>query len=294
MAKKTVQLNETQIQELKQYAERLVQLQTEIASNDALSVNHAKIALKLVIEAGGILNKMKELLKHGEWEKWATENITCISKSTRVNYMKLAKESAKVQHTGFLTDVNSLRQAYIRVGIINKKPDTKPTVEEPANVELPKAEPAIPPDEKALSPEKMKETDRVQYDERQNQARQQCHMFIRKKFDASKGVNWNLSKWTVKDNKPCSGDAANIGAALLRELQEWVAVREFPTLVSEDEVCAKAGTVLSEVVNAIILANTKHQTPNLLRLMDITAPIPLEANRQTVEVLEVVEPTLGE
>ncbi len=69
-------------------------------------------------------------------------------------------------------------------------------------------------------------------------------------------MNWNLAAWTVKDNKPCSGDGVNHGAALFRELQEWVAIREFTSLTLEDEVSEKAGIVLAEVVNTIILANT--------------------------------------
>ncbi|MGA9452724.1 MAG: DUF3102 domain-containing protein [Verrucomicrobiia bacterium] len=265
---------------LKQYAEEVNQLQTEIASNDALSIKHGKVALNLVIKAGGILNEAKKLVKHGGWGKWVSENVTGISKRTAENYMKLAKKAAETQYVALLDGAQSLREAYIRVGIINEKPDT-----EHPDSEQPTPENA----EGEITPEKMKKTDKVQYDAKLNEARQKIRTFVRNTIDASKRINWNLSTWTIKNNKPCSGDGANCGAALFRDLQDWVAKREFSTLTREDEVCAKAGIVLSEVVTTIILANTmtKLEVTPEVKLMDIVPPYSMELDRQPVEVVEM-------
>ena len=273
------ELVEQDKQKLKQMAEEVNQLHTEIASNDALSSKHGKIALNLAIKAGGILNEMKALLKHGNWEKWASENVTCISKRTRTNYMKLAKKAANVQYVALLTDAESLRQAYIRVGIINEKTNAEPASPEPIAAE---------PAKKAMSPEKMKETDKVQYDTKLNEARQKFRTIVRNKIDTSNRVNWNLSTWTVKNNKPCSGDGSNFGAALFHELQDWVAKREYSSLTHEDEISTKTGIVLSEVVKSFILANTttKSETTFEGKVEDIVPPFSMELNPQPVEVVE--------
>jgi hypothetical protein len=242
------QLNETQIQQLKQYAEQVNQLHTEIVSNDAISISHSKIALNLVINAGGILNKMKELVGHGKWGKWASENVTCMCPRTRTNYMKLAQKVANGQHDAVLNDVQSVRQAYKRVGIINGK--TKP--------EQTPVEPLTPVAmEKKMTPAKVKEKHKGQYDLTWNQERQNAIIQVRLTIDAEKRVNWNLSNWTIKNNRPCSGDEANHGAALFDTLKAWVANCDFAeTLTREDEINMKAGIVLTEVVKSFIGATT--------------------------------------
>lgn len=272
---------------LKQYAQELKQLQTDIESNDALSVNHSKAALNLVIKAGGILIEAKKLVKHGGWEKWVSANVPTISKRTAENYMTLAKKAADPQYVALLTDAANLRQAYIRVGIINKtrttkQPDPEQSTPEGAESDTPDN------DEVEITPEEMKETDKVQYDANLNEARQSIRTHVRKHIDASTRLNWNLATWTVKDNKPCSGDGANCGAALFRELQEWVAIREFTSLTLQDEVSAKAGIVLSEVIKTIILANTTPQadsTPEV-NLADFVSQFSMEVNAQPVEAVE--------
>ena len=110
---------------LTQYAQELKQLQTDIETNDALSIKHGKVALNLVIKAGGILIEAKKLVKHGGWEKWVSANVPTISKRTSENYMRLAKKAANPQYVALLTDAENLRQAYLRVGIINSTPATE-------------------------------------------------------------------------------------------------------------------------------------------------------------------------
>jgi hypothetical protein len=80
--KRNTKLNETEIQQLKQYAEQVNQLQTDIESNDALSIKHGKMALDLALKAGGILIEAKKLVKYGTWEKWVAESVPHISKRT--------------------------------------------------------------------------------------------------------------------------------------------------------------------------------------------------------------------
>jgi len=278
--KRNTKLTETEIQQLKQYAEQVNQLQTEIQSNDKLSAQHSKVALELAIKAGGFLNEAKGLLKHGTWVKWLAENVACISKRTAENYMRLAKKAAETQHVALLTEAESLRQAYIRVGIINGKPKTEEPVAEPVNTD---------PAKKAMSPKIMKEKDKVQYDAKWNEARQTAILHVRKTIESSNKVNWSLSKWTVKNNKPCSDDEANYGAALFNELKVWVAKREYEAVTLEDEISTKAGIVLSEVVKSFILANTTTATeaPLVPPLAEIAPNYGMEFNRQPVEVAEL-------
>ncbi|MGA2179611.1 MAG: DUF3102 domain-containing protein [Verrucomicrobiota bacterium] len=282
--KRNTKLTEAEIQQLKQYAEQVNQLQTEIQSNDKLSAHHSKVALELAIKAGGFLNAAKGLLKHGAWKKWLAENVACICKRTAQNYMKLAKKVEERQYVALLTEAESLRQAYIRVGIINEKSDTEPANTEPANTEPTVAEPA----NKAMSPEKMKEKDKAQYDAKRNEARQKAILHVRETINASNKLNWNLSTWAVKNDKPCSGDEANYGAALFNELKTWVAKHEFQDLTREDEIITKTGIVLSEVVKSFILANTTTATeaPLVPPLAEIAPNYVMEFNGQSVEVAE--------
>lgn len=278
--KRNTKLNETEIQQLKQYAEELNQLQTDIESNDALSIKHGKAALELALKAGGVLIEAKKLVKHNDWEKWLSENVKGISIRTAQNYMKLAKKAAETQYIALLTEAESLRQAYICVGIIKEKINTEQTGTEQSTPENAEGE---------ITPEKMKKTDKGQYDAKLNEARQKIQTFVRNTIDASKRINWNLSTWTIKNNKPCSDDGANFGAALFHDLRNWVAKREFTSLTHEDEICAKAGIVLSEIVTTIILANTttKPEVTPEVKLMDIVPPFSMELNRQPVEVAEM-------
>ena len=278
---------------LTQYAQELKQLQTDIETNDALSIKHGKVALNLVIKAGGILIEAKKLVKHGGWEKWVSANVPTISKRTSENYMRLAKKAANPQYVALLTDAENLRQAYLRVGIINSTPATEQRADGQPGPEQSTPDGAegdnAPDDDKAtITPETMKETDKVQYDANLNEARQSIRKHVRQTIDSSNRVNWNLAAWTVKDNKPCSGDRANHGAALFRELQEWVAIREFTSLTLEDEVSEKAGIMLVEVVNSLILANS---TPNADTKPEVTLEnaarhFSMELNPHTVEAVD--------
>ena len=252
---------------LKQYADELNQLQTDIESNKALSIKHGKLTLQFALKAGAILRGAKKIIPHGDWEKWVKTNVKGIEIRTAQNYMKLAEMAAETKHVAFLEAAESLREAYIEFGIIEKK-ETKPKSES----------------DPKMTPQRMKEEDRVQYDAKWNVARQTALTHVRNTIEATKQVNWNLSTWTVKNNKPRSGDETNYGAALFASLKTWVGKREFKSdLTYEDEVTTKAGIVLAEVVKTIILANA---TPEP-EIADAIRNYSLELNPQPVPVADV-------
>ena len=299
MKTKTVALTENQKQELNGYAAQVNLLQTEIVTNDNIAIQHGKKSLGLAIQAGGFLIKAKEIAGHTNWKKWVADNISSVSIRTVQNYMKLAKKAEDPQYASLVDDAGTLRAAYIRVGIYSKKSTSRPTATEPTasgNVvtENPTVPPTTPPEapsekgEDDIAPAKMKEKDAAQYQEKCNIMRQKAILDVRKTIEASNKLNWNLSTWTVKNNKPCSGDAANFGAALFNELKKWVAKQEYQELTREDEVFTKTGIVLSEVVKSFITANTK-TTPEGSGLVNLSELIPTfsyEVNPQPVEAVE--------
>lgn len=78
------------------------------------SARSGKAAIVAAIECGKLLNKAKDSVKHGEWEKWLLDNCGDISQETARKWMVLAKSN----HGGNLEDCNGLRQAYIACGIL--------------------------------------------------------------------------------------------------------------------------------------------------------------------------------
>jgi hypothetical protein len=63
---------------------------------------------------GTKLAEAKKLVGHGNWCEWLAKSCPDISEKTAQNYMRLSK----AQHVADLKTHNSLRQAYLAVGII--------------------------------------------------------------------------------------------------------------------------------------------------------------------------------
>lgn len=292
MKTKKVQLTETQIQQLKLCAEQVNLLQTEIKTNDTLAVRHSKKSLGFAIKAGQYLNEAKKLLGHGKWEKWLSENVTCICKRTAENYMKLAKAATKAQYVALLTEADSLRQAYKRVGIINEKAKTEEATD--GNV----VPPATAPTETAsktknteaeITPEKVKETDKAQYDMKLNEAYARIRESVRSKIENANLIDWHLSTWAVEDNTLCSGDEANHGAALVQELQNWAGKLECSSITPEDEFSAKLGIVLTEVVAQFIAAINPTTTEAASTGEGLVPPLSSELMSLAKESVSLVE-----
>jgi len=273
-SKNNTQLTETQKQELDGYAAEVNLLQTKIVSNDNIAANLAKTTFELAIKAGNYLRKAKKLAGHGNWQKWVKENVPSISKKTVENYMRVAEEAEA--DASFFSETEGLRQAYVRVGICNAKPESESVEAEAVNPET----------ESSDSPTEIKKTNKGQYDNKRNEVRQKAISHVREAITGADKVNWNLSAWTVINDKPCSDEEANYGAALFEILQEWVSKREHKDLRPEDEISTKTGVVLNEVVKSFILAN--QTTGANISLSQIAPDFAMELNPERPEVAETV------
>lgn len=247
-------------QKLKQYADELNQLQMDIESNNALSVKHGKIVLELALKAGAILCQAKQFLRggvwKGNWQKWIEENVKGITVRTAQNYMRVATELAIEQervknktefgkqdmtkHVSFLAECEGLREAYIVAGIIKK----------PKMVDM-----AVMPAENDTTPKRMKDENKCLYGQKLSEARSKMIQRIRNEIKGAKRVNWDLSTWTIKNDKPCSGDESNFAAKLFNSLLAYLSLRNCSDITREDEVESKAAIIVSEVIKTIILAN---------------------------------------
>ena len=275
---------EQQNNALKQHAQQLNQLQGEIESNDALSVKHGKITLELALRAGAILLEAKKLVPYGEWESWLADNVKGIALRTAQNYMKLAQEVAiekervdckrkfgksDTQYVSFLADCEGLREAYLVAGVIKK----------PKMVDA-----AVMPVENNMTPERMKAENKSLYCQKVSDARirmaKYFHAVITKK---AKGVNWNLSQWSIRDNKLVSSDEnmTNVNG-LVRSLVADVNLRRHSELTREDEIGHKTGVVITELLKALVVANS----PTESEADDDASQFSMELNPEPAEAVE--------
>lgn len=280
------QLTETQKQELSGYAEQVTEFQTQIVSNDNIAVQHGKKSLELAIKAGETLCAAKNLVKHGEWEKWVTENVPTVSKRTVENYMKLAKKAKEPGYATLVDDAGTLRAAYIRVGIYNKTPAPEPVKTEQPNPENADGETEAKAEDET-TPAKMKEENKGQYDAKWNEARQNAISHVRKAITEAEKVNWDLSTWEVINSVPRSDEEANHGAALFESLKIWAAKHEYKGLKREDEIITKTGVILNEVVKSFILATNTEETHHSLQSL-------AESGRGFSMVVNSVVPSIAE
>jgi hypothetical protein len=95
-----------------------------------------RIRVAHAVECGRALSGLKDLLKHGDWDRWVQDQCA-LSRSTANRYMRLAS------HADRLTRYMTIREAYIAAGVINPKqrdppPQALPSAEgdSTANAEL--------------------------------------------------------------------------------------------------------------------------------------------------------------
>ncbi|HZV36616.1 MAG TPA: DUF3102 domain-containing protein [Verrucomicrobiae bacterium] len=120
---KTKRLNVTadQSNQLKKLAREIRQLYTNTNALVRSAQEKGRAAIAEAILCGQKLNEAKKIVGHGGWMKWLKQHCKGVHFNTASRYMRLANSS----HVVNLKDFNSLRQAYIGVGIIeDSEPET--------------------------------------------------------------------------------------------------------------------------------------------------------------------------
>jgi hypothetical protein len=74
----------------------LTELAARINEAHEALVSAQKGTLEYAIKTGELLQEAKNKLKHGEWSKWLELNCPNISARTATDYMKLARNQARV------------------------------------------------------------------------------------------------------------------------------------------------------------------------------------------------------
>ena len=72
------------------------------------------VRVRHAVACGQALAQLKELLKHGDWDRWVVEQCA-LSRATANRYMRLASRSDR------LTRYMTIREAYIATGVINPR-----------------------------------------------------------------------------------------------------------------------------------------------------------------------------
>jgi hypothetical protein len=105
----------TRDEQLSSFAIQLTACHLDIEKQNVLSMNHGKKALESAKHAGKILNEAHKHFKcAGDWARWVKANLP-FSDTTAWRYMKLANFTCEI------TDAETIREAYIRLGVVKKK-----------------------------------------------------------------------------------------------------------------------------------------------------------------------------
>lgn len=233
-------------QKLKKYAEELNQLQAEIQKSDVLCIEHGKRTLELAIKAGGILHDAYNLVPHGGWEDWVTENVKGVGFRTIQNYIRLYGEAkhrdeiiqsqgSNTQHVSLLDEAKSLREAYRVVGIIKKKLGSNKDGDG---------------DERELTPQQLKKDNPNLYEETLDKVTGDIIRLVPEIIKDHKDAKWDVSQWTIdKDDKPRFRDQGT--TKCLNALINFIAIRDHKEITHYDETGHKAGAVLRELIKTI-------------------------------------------
>src|SRR5579884_1078002 len=121
---KTKRLNVTadQSAELNKLAREIRQLYTNTNALVRSAKEKGRAAIAEAILCGQKLNDAKKIVGHGGFLKWLKKTCKDVTERTAQKYMRLANTN----HSSDLNKYDSLRQAYIGVGIID---DSEPTTE---------------------------------------------------------------------------------------------------------------------------------------------------------------------
>lgn len=253
-------MNSEKKQKLGEYAATLNDLQGKIASADGIAIEQGKIALELAINAGTILNEAKGLVHYGTWKKWLAENVKGITERTAQNWMKLAK------HTDLLVDCKGLNEAYLVLRI--KKKPVMDNPERGAGNQSP-------------TPGEPSSNVSANYQDKLNYAKGLIAQRVIGELQNA-GVDWNVTTWTIRNDKPASNDATNKLTKTIYKLAHAISIRNHTTLKTEDETEAKIQILLTQILNAIIKASCPQQpeTPKAV------SPSSVELNTTPAEGVE--------
>jgi hypothetical protein len=101
----------------------------------ASAVGYGQMAIRYAIKAGDIMNKAKEIVPHGEFEKWLESCGTDVAYITCYRWMKLAKLS-HVKDLMDNPDIKTITDAYRATGIL-PEPEPKEIGDTPDKPRLP-------------------------------------------------------------------------------------------------------------------------------------------------------------
>lgn len=123
---------DTEQQKLGELSKRISESGANVNRFAFITKENFRLAIRSAIETGTDLNKAKDLLQHGEYEKWFTEQNFPFTQETGRLYRGLAE--AKDKHVWIMETCQSFREAYQYIGVTKttpKKTNTtkrKPTV----------------------------------------------------------------------------------------------------------------------------------------------------------------------
>jgi len=96
------------------FEQRRQQLTDEIRQHaaGAQSERLHPVRVSHAVECGRALSQLKELLRHGDWDRWVQEQCA-LSRSTANRYMRLSSRTDR------LTRYMTIREAYVAAGVIH-------------------------------------------------------------------------------------------------------------------------------------------------------------------------------
>jgi hypothetical protein len=96
-----------------QHRQHLTELIREHAAGARSKTRHT-IRVSHAVQCGNGLSQLKELLRHGDFDRWVEEQCA-LSHATANRYMRLAS------HSDRLTRYMGIREAYIAAGVVKPR-----------------------------------------------------------------------------------------------------------------------------------------------------------------------------
>ena len=121
----------TEPKTLEQYAEAICHFYQVANEADKQSKIKGKEAIAAALQTGQLLNEVKPMIGHGNWEKWVNENCKGVSIRTAQKWMKLA--ARKTNDRSLFDQCGSLYQAEIIGGVRPPELPKEDTSEEKRN-----------------------------------------------------------------------------------------------------------------------------------------------------------------
>jgi len=196
-----------------------------------------KQILQSAIDAGHLLVAIKDsdAVKHGDWKRWVKENFESVSYRTTVRYMSLATYEQLVKDCDTLTEAYEMIAEHRR----NEKKESEPDTTEAKSENTEQQEDV---------PTESEETARLIFI-------QQVNGELTKQK-----VNWDVTTWTVENERPNSNDDINRLLRTVKSLRNLVAHRCFTSLTPQEETEMKVEIML-EALLTFVIQNTNKVAP---------------------------------